>query len=53
MIGDRFNTDILGAQRAVIQTIAVLTGVATLKEIQDGELKPDLVIPGIDEVAAT
>ena len=52
MVGDRLNTDILGAQRAGIGTIAVLTGVTTLQEIQDGEMKPDLIYPGIDDLAA-
>jgi 4-nitrophenyl phosphatase len=52
MVGDRLNTDILGVQRAGIQTIAVLTGVATLEDIQDGELQPDIVFSGIDELTA-
>lgn len=52
MVGDRLNTDILGAQRAGIGTIAVLTGVTSPQEIQDGEIKPDLVYASIDDIAA-
>ena len=51
MLGDRLETDILGAQRVGIQTIAVLTGVATRQQIETSEIKPDLVFEDISELA--
>ncbi len=50
MLGDRLNTDILGAQRVGIGTIGVLSGVMTREEIEEGEIRPDLVFEGILEV---
>jgi len=50
MIGDRLDTDILGAQRAGIGTIAVLTGVATRAQIAEGDIRPDLIFDSIVEL---
>ena len=41
MLGDRLETDILGAQRAGIGTIMVLTGVATREDIELSHIKPE------------
>ncbi len=51
MVGDRLNTDILGAKRAGLKTIAVLTGVSSLEELQNTEDKPDMILPGLKEIA--
>lgn len=51
MLGDRLETDILGAQRAGIGTIMVLTGVATRKEIEFSQIKPEHVYEDISSLA--
>lgn len=51
MLGDRLETDILGAQRLGLGTIAVLTGVATPEQIAQSSYKPDLVFDSIAELA--
>lgn len=50
MIGDRLNTDILGAQRVGIRTIAVLSGVNTAEDIANSSVNPDWVCAGIWEL---
>ncbi len=49
MVGDRLNTDILGANQLGIATAAVLTGVTSREEIAESEVKPDLVYTDIAE----
>jgi 4-nitrophenyl phosphatase len=51
MLGDRLNTDILGAQRVGIGTIGVLSGVMTREELIESEVVPDVVFEGIAELA--
>ncbi len=51
MLGDRLDTDILGAQRAGIGSIAVLTGVITREQLAASEIQPDLVFESIAELA--
>jgi 4-nitrophenyl phosphatase len=51
MIGDRLETDILGAQRVGIVTIGVLTGVATREQMATSEIQPDFVFASIAELA--
>jgi 4-nitrophenyl phosphatase len=50
MIGDRLETDILGAQRVNINTIMVTTGVDNEETISQKEIYPDLVLPGLEEL---
>ena len=47
MVGDRLNTDILGANQLGIQTAAVLTGVTSSDEINQSEIKPDFIFDDI------
>jgi HAD superfamily hydrolase (TIGR01457 family) len=47
MVGDRLNTDILGANKLGIQTAAVLTGVTSRDEINQSEIKPDFIFEDI------
>ncbi len=49
-IGDRLDTDILGGQRAGCRTGVVLTGVATLTEIQSWSPQPDLVLENLADL---
>jgi HAD superfamily hydrolase (TIGR01458 family) len=50
MIGDQIETDVLGAKRAGVHTILVLTGVETRESIKRSKIKPDLVVNSVDEV---
>lgn len=49
-IGDRLDTDILGAVRAGCQSILVLSGVSTLAEVESSEFKPTWVMKDIQEI---
>jgi 4-nitrophenyl phosphatase len=51
MIGDRLETDILGAQRVGIATIGVLSGVTTQEQLATSEIQPDIVFESIAELA--
>jgi 4-nitrophenyl phosphatase len=50
-IGDRLDTDILGAVNADMRSILVLTGVSQLKDVDNSEYKPTLILDSIIEVA--
>ena len=52
MIGDRLDTDILGAQQAGMGTILVMTGVTTPGMLAEHPIKPDLVFDNIGALAA-
>ncbi len=52
-IGDRLDTDILGAVNAGIRSILVLTGVSTERDISDVDYKPTWVMADIQEVTQT
>ncbi|MEM7734175.1 MAG: HAD-IIA family hydrolase [Deinococcota bacterium] len=51
MIGDRLETAILGAQRAGMTSILVLSGVSTKEDIQKTGIQPDYVFEDIHAVA--
>ncbi len=50
MIGDRLDTDILGAQRAGARSIIVLTGHTTRAMLRENSIRPDQVVAGLDEL---
>lgn len=50
VIGDRIYTDIPAGVNAGVCTICVLSGEATLKDIEAGDVKPDLVFNSVKEV---
>jgi 4-nitrophenyl phosphatase len=47
IIGDRLDTDIVGGQRAGLQTFLVLTGVSTREEAAQATPSPDRVFPDL------
>lgn len=51
MIGDQIETDILGARRASVHTILVLTGVETRDTVSRSKLKPDMLLETVDELS--
>lgn len=51
-IGDRLDTDILGAVRAGIRSLMVLSGVSTLEDVEKLDYRPDWVMQDIVEVTA-
>jgi ribonucleotide monophosphatase NagD (HAD superfamily) len=44
MIGDRYDTDIVGGAQAGLHTAMVLTGVSTRDEAIHGPTPPDLIV---------
>jgi len=52
-IGDRLNTDILGAVNAGIRSILVLTGISTEQELAETDYQPTWVMRDIREVTET
>lgn len=51
MVGDRLSTDIAGAQAAGLTAILVLSGISTREEAETGQIKPDLILADIQELA--
>lgn len=50
MLGDRLETDILGAQNAGLRTILVLTGASDRKALAESSVQPDWVFDSIQEL---
>jgi len=50
VIGDRLDTDILGGVNAGCKTALVLTGISTLEDAKTFAVKPDLVIPALENL---
>jgi HAD superfamily hydrolase (TIGR01450 family) len=50
MVGDQIETDMLGAHRAGLRTILVLTGVENHASISASTLKPDIVLENVDKL---
>lgn len=50
VVGDRLDTDILGAQRAGVPSLLVLTGVSSATEAASGPIRPDAVATGLPEL---
>lgn len=51
-LGDRLETDILGAKRAGIAGILVLTGVTTREELEASDYKPEWVFENLRQLTA-
>ena len=51
MVGDQIETDVLGARRAGVHTILVLTGVESRETVAHSKVKPDAVIENVDALA--
>lgn len=52
MLGDRLDTDILAGRRASFITVMVLTGVSSLDEVTQSELKPDVLLPNLEPLVS-
>jgi 4-nitrophenyl phosphatase len=50
VVGDRLDTDILGAERAGIPSAMVLTGVSSVAELQSSATRPSAVFAGLPEL---
>lgn len=51
VVGDRLETDILGAHQAGLKGILVLSGVTDRNSLASAELKPDLVFESVKDLA--
>lgn len=53
MIGDRLETDIIGAHGIGLKTILVLTGISQPEEVETSPVKPNWVFAGIEQLTET
>jgi ribonucleotide monophosphatase NagD (HAD superfamily) len=47
MVGDRYETDIVGAVTLGLVTAGVLTGISSRAEFEQGDPRPDFVLEGL------
>ncbi|MEN8097562.1 MAG: HAD-IIA family hydrolase [Chloroflexota bacterium] len=52
MVGDRLETDILGAQRAGIPTALLLSGVTSESALNESNIKPDSVFRNLEDLTS-
>lgn len=50
MVGDRLATDIAFGLNNDILSVMVLTGEATLEDVEQGDIKPDIILPHAKEI---
>ena len=50
MVGDQLETDLLGAHRARVHTVLVLTGVETRQTIRGSKLRPEMIVENVDRL---
>ncbi|HEX6290094.1 MAG TPA: HAD-IIA family hydrolase [Herpetosiphonaceae bacterium] len=50
VIGDRYDTDIVGGATAGLRTAMVLTGISTAAEAEDGLVVPDAIVADLPEL---
>ena len=50
MVGDRLATDIAFGLNNDILSIMVLTGEASLEDVEQGNIKPDIILPHAKEI---
>jgi len=50
MVGDRYETDIEGAVRLGMPTVAVLTGITSKEQFESEPLGPTFILPGLPEL---
>lgn len=51
MVGDQIETDLIGARRAGVHTILVLTGVETRDTVSHSKTKPDMLLENVDDLS--
>jgi 4-nitrophenyl phosphatase len=52
VLGDRLDTDILGARKAGLPSVLLLSGISTRNDLRGSPERPDLVCDGIDELTS-
>jgi len=50
MVGDQVETDMLGASKAGVHTVLVLSGVETRSTVRRSKLKPELIVDRVDDL---
>jgi HAD superfamily hydrolase (TIGR01450 family) len=52
MVGDQIETDVVGARKAGVHTILVLTGVETRESVGRSKIKPDITIDNLEALGS-